>query len=172
MAAPEPARAAPPPPPPPPPPLGADRVVKGERYPKPWGPGVRRGVRAGGSPSPQERSRRGGRVTGCLPWGVAPGRVPAGPGRGEAVVASLAPARSAGPGGCSARGVANTGLGPPAAVSPFLSCFACYRSSARVELPAHRQLHSRLAWAHRGALDSLSCTPSNSPGFWPMPDPE
>ena len=50
--------------------------------PEAWGPGVRRGVRAGGSPSPQERAWRGGRVTGCLPWGVAPGRVPAGPGRG------------------------------------------------------------------------------------------
>lgn len=43
---------------------------------------MRRGVRAGGSPSPQEPVRRGGRVTGCLPWGVAPGRVPAGPGCG------------------------------------------------------------------------------------------
>lgn len=41
MAAPEPARAAPPPPPPPPPPPGADRVVKGERWTKPWGPGLR-----------------------------------------------------------------------------------------------------------------------------------
>lgn len=171
MAAPEPARAAPPPPPPPPPPLGADRVVKGERYPKPWGPGVRRGVRAGGSPSPLERARRGGRVTGCLPWGVAPGRVPAGPGRAGPgrvgprrwLLLGLSLALHAGRGGRSARGVASAGLGPPAAGSPFLSCFVCYRRSACVELPAPRQLHSRLARVHRGAPGSLSRTPSDSP---------
>lgn len=146
MAAPEPTRAAPPPPPPPPPPLGADRVVKGERWPKPWGPGVRRGMRAGGSPSPRERARRGGRLTGCLPWGVAPGRVPAGPG-------SRSPCR---PGRGVLRGASLTrGSGPPAAVSPFLSCTARYRRGARGELPAPRQLRSGSP-GHRGAPDPFS----------------
>jgi hypothetical protein len=78
MAAPEPARAAPPPPPPPPPPPGADRVVKGEVDEALGAWREEQCVRAGGSPSPRERARQGERVTGYLPWGVAPGRAPAG----------------------------------------------------------------------------------------------
>lgn len=153
MAAPEPARAAPPPPPPPPPPLGADRVVKGEKWPKPSGPGVRRGVRAGGSPSPRERARRGWASDWLPPSGSGPWAGPRWAGLRRWLLRGLPLALRAGAG--ALRGASLTrGPGPPArppaAASPFLPCTARSRRSARGELPAPRQLHTGLPGAPRG----------------------
>lgn len=64
--------------------------------------------------------------------------------------------------------------GPPAAVSPVLSCTARYRRGVRGELPAPRQLRSGSP-GHRGAPIPLAVRsrhePSGSPGCWPMPAP-
>lgn len=125
MAAPEPARAAPPPPSPPPPPPGADRVVKGERWTKPWGPGLTSGVWGRAGDRPLRSARKGGRVTGCLPWGVAPGRAPAGLGwkgsGGSCLSLAFGPGRR-----FRYRGLLIEGVRLLATVSPF--SYSAFRS--------------------------------------------
>lgn len=78
-------------------------------------------MRAGGRPSPPERARKGGRVTGCLPWGVAPGRAPAELGWAESVAAAPGLSLAFRPGrGFRSRGLLAEGVRLLAAVSPFL----------------------------------------------------